>query len=230
MHTLHVFRSAFVNLSRLLSLIIFPLRFMVSIAPAIIPTLGLETDQRIDSLEGARSHILNTGKVEFDEAHAGLVQKFTVQKAKECAFREKVMENVQAISAPLINEKLEIVVQHKSRRPFKVVVEIGDRVKQFKQTIETEENKLEDLWKQYYRFRTEFLKFLTQIFGANAIGKPEEDEGYRTDMMLLDADYSTQITQLLEELDEVGQEAIKKMKASEKVYDYSRHSFVRAEF
>lgn len=115
-------------------------------------------------------------------------------------------------------------MQRKNHRPSRVVAQIGERVNQFKQTIENEENKVEELWKQYNSFQTEFLKFLTQVFGGEAIGKPEEDEGYRTDMKLLDAEHATQIKALLEELDEVGQEAIKNMKASEKVCDDSSHS------
>ncbi|KAI9642938.1 hypothetical protein NHQ30_008672 [Ciborinia camelliae] len=174
------------------------------------------------SLEGARTHILNDGRKAFDNVHTALIQKLADNKAKDRSFLENVLHIAQALGAPLTSEKLETTVQHKSRRVCQVF-EIGKRVDQFKQTIEVEENKLESYWKQYESLQNEYIKFCAQVFGGDAIEEDEEDEGYRNDMKSLDTEHATQMNVLMEELDEVGHEAIKKMKASEKVYSTPFH-------
>ncbi|KAJ8059927.1 hypothetical protein OCU04_011547 [Sclerotinia nivalis] len=171
-----------------------------------------------ESLEGARAHILNAGKAAFDKVHEVLIQKVAKNKASDSSFLENISHNAAALSAPLAEEKIETTVKRKSRRVLEVV-EIGERVDQFRQTIESEENKLEDYWKQWESLQNEFVKFAAQVFGGDAIKEKEEDEGYRVDMQLLDADHTTQMNALLEEIDEVGHDAIKMMKASEKEID-----------
>lgn len=171
-----------------------------------------------ESLEGARTHVLNTGKAAFDEVHEVLIQKVAENKANDRSFLENISRNVAALSVPLAEEKIETTVKRKNRR-VPEVVEIGKRVDQFRQTIESEENKLEDYWKQWESLQNEFVKFAAQVFGGDAIKEKEEDEGYRVDMQLLDAEHTTQMNTLLEELDEVGHDAIKMMKASEKEID-----------
>lgn len=109
------------------------------------------------------------------------------------------------------------MVQCKSQRVSEVV-EIGKRIDQFKQIIESEKDKLEAYWTQYQKLQADFILFLAQIVGGAPLEEKEPSEGYRVDMRLLDAEHATEIQALLEEVDEVGHEAIKKMKASEKVY------------
>lgn len=159
---------------------------------------------------------MKTGKAAFDEVHAVLIQTLDDRKANDRSFLKNVLHNTQSLSAPLSSEKIETTVQRKSRRVSEVV-EIGQRVAQFRQSIEDEENKLDDYWKQYESLQQEFIKFAARVFGGHAVGAREEDEGYLNDIRLLDAEHATQVKVLLEEVDEVGQDAIKKMKASEKV-------------
>ncbi|ESZ97554.1 hypothetical protein SBOR_2101 [Sclerotinia borealis F-4128] len=171
-----------------------------------------------ESLEEARTHILNTGKAAFDEVHAVLIQKLADKKAKDRSFLENNFNNATALGAPLAGEKIQTTVQHKNRRVSEIV-EIGKQVDHFNQTIEDEEKKLEEYWKQYESLQSEFVKLAAQVFGGEAVGECDEDEGYRNDIKLLDTQYATQINTLLEGVNEVGDEAIKKMKASEKEID-----------
>ncbi|QSZ31661.1 hypothetical protein DSL72_001228 [Monilinia vaccinii-corymbosi] len=171
-----------------------------------------------ESLEGARTHIINAGYTAFDEAYTVLIQKLADQKAKDRSFLKNAVQDAQALGASLAAEQIEITVQRKNR-PVTEVDEIGKRIDLFKQTIASEESKLEAYWKQYESLQADFLKFTAQVFSGDSIREHEEDEGYRNDMRLLDAEHADGMKVLLGEVDEVGHEAIKKMKASEKEID-----------
>ncbi|KAG4029419.1 hypothetical protein MFRU_016g01720 [Monilinia fructicola] len=171
-----------------------------------------------ESLEGARTQILSAGKTAFDEAYKVLIKKLVDQKAKDHSFLENVVQDSRALGSSLLAERVQTMVQCKSQRVSEVV-EIGKRIDQFKQIIESEKDKLEAYWTQYQKLQADFILFLAQIVGGAPLEEKEPSEGYRVDMRLLDAEHATEKQALLEEVDEVGHEAIKKMKASEKEID-----------
>ncbi|KAF5869397.1 uncharacterized protein Bfra_011203 [Botrytis fragariae] len=171
-----------------------------------------------ESLEEARTHILRVGKAAFEEAHSVLLQKLTQEKTTDQFFLQAISHNAQALSAPLATQKIQMTVQQKGRR-ISEIVEVGKRVAQFRQTIEEEENKLEGYWKEWEGLQTEFKICATRVFGGKMFNEEDAEEGYHVGMLLLDAEYAAQMDVLLEELDEVGNDAIKKMKASEKEID-----------
>ncbi|TGO07570.1 hypothetical protein BTUL_0264g00030 [Botrytis tulipae] len=170
------------------------------------------------SLEEARTHILRAGKAAFEEAHSVLLQKLTKDKTTDQSFLQTISHNAKALSAPLATQKIQMTVQQKGRR-ISEIVEIGKRVAQFRQAIEEEDNKLDGCWKEWEGLQSEFKTFATRVFGGEMFNEEDADEGYYVDMLLLDAEYTTQKNVLLGELDEVGSDAIKKMKASEKEID-----------
>ncbi|KAF7894909.1 hypothetical protein EAF00_006723 [Botryotinia globosa] len=171
-----------------------------------------------ESLEEARTHILRAGKAAFEEAHRVLRQKLTKDKMTDQSFLQTISHNAQALSAPLATQKIQMTVQQNGR-PISEIVEIGKRVAQFRQAIEEEDNKLDGYWKEWEGLQSEFKTFATRVFGGEMFNEEDADEGYYVDMLLLDAEYTAQMNVLLEELDEVGSDAIKKMKASEKEID-----------
>ncbi|KAF7858675.1 uncharacterized protein EAF02_010999 [Botrytis sinoallii] len=164
------------------------------------------------------NHILRAGKAAFEEAHTGLLQKLTKAQTTDQAFLQTITHNAQALSAPLATQKIQMTVQQKGRRVSEIV-EIGQRVAQFRQTVEKEEKKLEGYWQEWEGVQSEFKIFATRVFGGERFNEEDADEGYYVDMLLLSAEYTAQMNVLLEELDEVGNEVIKKMKASEKEID-----------
>ncbi|TGO34783.1 hypothetical protein BHYA_0182g00100 [Botrytis hyacinthi] len=169
-----------------------------------------------ESLEKARTHILRDGKAAFEEAHTDLLQKLTENKAADQSFLQTISHDVRALSAPLATQKIQMTVQQEGR-PISEIVEIGKRIVQFKQTIEEEDKKLEGYWKEWEDLQSEYKTLATRVFGGEMFNEEDADEGYHVDMLLLDAEYTAQMNVLMEELDEVGSDAIKKMKASEKV-------------
>ncbi|TGO27470.1 hypothetical protein BPAE_0041g00200 [Botrytis paeoniae] len=179
---------------------------------------SLKLTQPPESLEEARTHILRVGKAAFEEAHSVLLQKLTQERTTDQSFLQTISHNVQALSAPLATQKIQMTVQQKGRR-ISEIVEIGKRIAQFRQTIEEEENKLEGYWKEWEGLQTEFKICATRVFGGEMFNEEDAEEGYHVDMLLLDAEHTAQMDVLLEELDEVGNDAIKKMKASEKEID-----------
>ena len=172
--------------------------------------------QEAESLEGARTHILHVGNAAFEEAYTVLLQKLTEDKTHDRAFLQTISHNAQALSAPLATQKIQVSVQQKGRR-ISEVVEIGKRISQFRQTLKEEEDKLEGYWKEWESLQVEFKTLVTRVFGGEAVNEEEPDQGYLVDMQLLDVEHTARMNVLLEELDEVGNDAIKKMKASEKV-------------
>ncbi|TEY82616.1 hypothetical protein BOTCAL_0028g00380 [Botryotinia calthae] len=171
-----------------------------------------------ESLEGARTHILHVGNAAFEEAHTVLLQKLTEDKTHDRAFLQTISHNAQALSVPLATQKIQVSVQQKGRR-ISEIVEIGKRIAQFRQTLKEEEDKLEGYWKEWESLQIEFKTFATRVFGGETFNEEEPDQGYLVDMQLLDVEHTAQMNVLLEELDEVGNDAIKKMKASEKEID-----------
>ncbi|THV50700.1 hypothetical protein BGAL_0140g00230 [Botrytis galanthina] len=171
-----------------------------------------------ESLEEARSHILRTGKAAFEEAHADLLQKLTEIKATDQTFLQTISHNAQALSTPLATQKIQMTVQQEGR-PISEIVEIGKRIAQFKQTIEEEDKKLEGYWKEWEDLQSEYKTLATRVFGGEMFNEEDADEGYHVDMQLLDAEYTAQVNVLLEELEEIGRDAIEQMEASEKEFD-----------
>ncbi|KAB8301149.1 hypothetical protein EYC80_003048 [Monilinia laxa] len=170
-----------------------------------------------ESLEGARAQILNAGRTAFNEAYTVLMQKFVDQKATDHSFLEVIVQDSRALGASLLHERIQTTVQRESQRASEVI-EICKRIDQFKQTIDSERDKLEAYWTQYKKVQNDFAKFSAQVIGGDVPGEKEPSEGYHIDMHLLDAEHATEMALLLEEVTKVSHEAIEKMKASEKVH------------
>jgi hypothetical protein len=172
-----------------------------------------------ESLEGAREYILQSGEEGFENVHQKLVKKLATSSEKDKAFFEKVSSAVEILDAPMADEKIETTVLKNGKRTVQVV-EIGKRIVDFKKNIEKEEGKLANYWNQYEQLQLEFEEFGVQVFGARAL-KVDEDkydqEGYRYELNLLETEHSTKMEGIMEELGEISDEAIKKMRASEKV-------------
>ncbi|KAF7904978.1 uncharacterized protein EAF01_005500 [Botrytis porri] len=171
-----------------------------------------------ESLEEARTHILRIGKSAFEEAHSTLLQKLTQEKSTDQSFLQAISHNAHALSVPLATQKIQMTVQQKGRR-ISEIVEIGKRIEQFRQTIEEEENKLDGYWKEWEGLQMEFKMCATRVFGGEMFDEEDAEEGYHVDMLLLDKEYMAQINGLVEEVEEVGNDAVRKMKASEKEID-----------
>jgi hypothetical protein len=172
-----------------------------------------------ESLTGAREYILQTGEQGFEKVHQKLVKKIDAGIEKNKEFFKKVSDAVEILDAPMADEKIETTVLKNGKRTVQVV-EIGKRIVDFKKNIEKEEDKLANYWNQYEQLQLEFEEFGVQVFGARAlkVDKDKYDEGgYRYEVNLLETEHHTQMEGIMEELREIGEEAIKKMRASEKV-------------
>ncbi|KAM3072249.1 hypothetical protein ACMFMG_009065 [Clarireedia jacksonii] len=174
-----------------------------------------------NSLEGAREHILRSGEEGFDNVHQKLVQRLDAGRVKDKAFLEKVSGVAEILSAPMADEKVETTVLKNGKRVVQIV-EIGKRIADFKKNIGNEEEKLDDYWKRYELLQLEFEELGVQVLGARALKVAEDkydEEGYRHEVDLLEKEHCTKMEEIMEELGEIGDEAIKKMRASEKEID-----------
>ncbi|PQE27530.1 hypothetical protein CJF30_00007884 [Rutstroemia sp. NJR-2017a BBW] len=166
-------------------------------------------------------HLPCDGEEGFEKVHQKLVKKIDAGIEKNKEFFKKVSNAVEILDAPMADEKIETTVLKNGKRTVQVV-EIGKRIVDFKKNIEKEEDKLADYWNQYEQLQLEFEEFGVQVFGARALKVDEDkydEEGYRHEVDLLETEYHTQMEGIMEELRDIGEEAIKKMRASEKEID-----------
>ena len=101
----------------------------------------------------------------------------------------------------------------------KKISKIGDRVAAFNLIIEQEETKLADLWKQWDDVQDEYRELGIDVFGREAFGidSPGHDKGFFKEMKLLGLEHETRVDELDEEIEGIGMDIMKKIKASEKV-------------
>lgn len=99
---------------------------------------------------------------------------------------------------------------------------IGERVTSFKKFIEKEEANLTGLWRQWEEIQDEYIELGVEVFGTKALGANTSAElgrcnGSRKEIETHDSEYATAVEELNEEIEEMGQKSLKRMKTSEKV-------------
>lgn len=129
-----------------------------------------------------------------------------------------MFEAAKTLTAPLADEEIRVEFI-KDGKKVSGTHRVGDRVASFKKMIEEEEKKLDDLWKQWDEVQTEYVALGTEVFGREAfrIEKEGREIGYKKDMELLDLETAARVEALEDEIEAIGPEILKKMKASEKV-------------
>lgn len=107
-------------------------------------------------------------------------------------------------------------------------VQIGKRVATFSKIVEREETKLQELWKQWDEVQNEYLELGIEVFGREVFGVDTTglDRGFKRDMELLDLELKTRVEEMEEEIESLGPEILKKMKASEKVRTSGRYETI----
>ena len=152
----------------------------------------------------------------------GLFKKrLATYKSDSETFIASVAATEGIISSPLAEDQ----IQTTFKRDGKIVtetVEIGKRIAQFKKLVQKEDAKLTDYWKQWEEVRAEFADIGAEVFGRDAFGLTEVEnqgnvKGFSRDMKTLNLEHNPTIEDFKAEVKEIGEKALQKMKASEKV-------------
>lgn len=137
------------------------------------------------------------------------------------AFFEAISATTATLSAPLTEELIEGDFK-RNGKTITETVKMGKRVAQFKKSVENEQVKLKEYWKQWDEMQNEYTALGIEVFGAkafgeDAVGDEGKVKGYGREMELLDLEHNTRVEALQEEIEEIGVDILKKMKTSEKV-------------
>ena len=121
------------------------------------------------------------------------------------------------ISAPLVEEQIETTFTRDGKRVTEIV-EIGKRIELFKKSVEKEEAKLKEYWKQWEDLQEHLVQFGIEVFGpelsGSAMNEPRKG-GFMTEMEALDKGHDVAVGELMDQLQHLADEYVTKMKESE---------------
>ncbi|KAH6674100.1 hypothetical protein B0J14DRAFT_31289 [Halenospora varia] len=129
------------------------------------PEIDLFQDFK-DGLGIARSTMLLATEATFDDVHKGFLERLAESRASDVTFFESAHRTAKTLSAPLVEEQIETTTKVDGKRVAKVI-KIGDRLTEFNTTVETEEAKLKEYWKQWDDVQAEYVQLGIEVFGEN---------------------------------------------------------------
>jgi hypothetical protein len=183
--------------------------------------MGCIANWRPDGIEEARAAIDTKLRTSFDAVHEEFKRKLADSRARDMAFFESISATANILTAPLAEEQIETTFTRQGKRVTEIV-EIGKRMAQFRKSVETDEAKLKDFWKQWEDLQDEFIELGMEVFGPEAFGGAPaggkaSDKGFKKEMELLDIEHNVKVQELNEEVETIAGQMLVKMKESEKV-------------
>ena len=155
--------------------------------------IGCTADGCLDGIEEARAAIDTKLKTSFDTIYEEFKSKLADSRARDVAFFESISATANILCAPLAEEQIETTFTRAGKRVTEIV-EIGKRIALFKKSVERDEAKLKDYWKQWEDIQDGFTELGMEIFGPEAFGEAPADgkatdKGFKKEMELLDIDH-----------------------------------------
>lgn len=157
----------------------------------------------------------------INQVYDDLVASLGSSKSTYHAFVRDVEAIRTTLFMPLDTEKVSFSAL---RDGIKVdtVVHIGERVTAFRSLVEEKQKELAGYWKEWERLQREIV-----AVGVDTLGMPPTagDESFggsvmksewRKEKELIDSEWGTQLEELRQEIQSVGQEALKRLTAAEK--------------
>jgi len=182
------------------------------------------TNDPPEGIEHARNFIDTSLNGAMAAVRTAFVENLAEHRSSDEAFIASVSAAADTLSAPLAGERIETTFKRDGKR-ITEVVNIGQRVAQFKKSVEKEEARLKQYWKQWEELQHDFVELGSAVFGDQAFGGNDAVEakgtesGYRREMELLGLEHNSRGEELLEEIDEIGEKVLLKMRTSEKELD-----------
>lgn len=144
---------------------------------------------------------------------------------EDSGFYENIAEQRKELLAPLEQDVVETVFTHKDGTTTAEKFQIGERIELFQATIESKEAEIKQLWLEWEKIQKQIVDLGIEVLGPEvfkegSVNIGTEKKGYRKEMELLDKEYETWLEDIQKEIDRIGQEAIDKMTAAEKVRSY----------
>ena len=155
----------------------------------------------------------------FDDVHEKLKSKLASSRRRDEDFIERLSESAKALAFPIAEEQVMSTFNRNGEQVTETVI-MGQRIAEFRESIEKEKQKLEDLWKQWEDLQYEYIELALDVFGPEAFGDKQEDErrhGYRWEMKLIDLEHRTKVNEITAEAEELRTESLERMVKTEEV-------------
>jgi hypothetical protein len=139
----------------------------------------------------------------------------------DTAFYDVIKKQGRSLLAPLLEEVIETDFT-RDGKTIKERAKIGQRIESFKALLKTKESELAHCWAEWEKVQAKIVELGIEVFGAETFkggsaGDEREKKGYRRDMGELDLEHQIWLEEMEEEIQLIGQEALNKMIATEKV-------------
>lgn len=161
-------------------------------------------------------------KDSFDTIHAQYTENIKKTRAQDVKLIKSVTAAADSLRAPLVDEKVEIVMLNNGKRE-KHTVTLGKRVDSFKSLIAEEKANLKDLWSQWNAVQDEYKQLGIEVFGIEALGDGFPGEiargvnGFKKEMEEVDLQHNSAVEELNEEIGGLKVKSMKRLKSAEKV-------------
>jgi hypothetical protein len=141
-------------------------------------------------------------------------------------FYNDIAEQRKELLAPLEKDVVETVFTHKDGTTTAEKFQIGERIESFKAAVESKEAEIKQLWREWEKVQEQIVDLGIEVLGPEVFKEGSvivgtEKKGYRKEMELLDKEHETWLEDMQKEINRIGQEAIDKMTAAEKVRFYN---------
>ena len=175
----------------------------------------------VEGLEIAYEALRSNSKSSFDTVRDKLRGRLAVTKTDDKAFIARISAAADSLSAPLVDEEIEIQTLKHGQR-IKETVRIGTRVSNFKKVVEKENARLTDLWKQWEEIQNDYLELGVDVFGAgrfaeNAAADKHIKEGFKKELEQIVKEHDVELKKIYHEVEGMRTKMLQKMVSSEKV-------------
>jgi phosphopantothenoylcysteine decarboxylase len=173
----------------------------------------------LEGIEGARAAIDKKLHASFNTVHDEFLQKLATSRSCDVKFFESVAATASMLSAPLAEEQIETTFTRDGERVTEIV-EIGKRIEMFRKSVEKDEAKLKDYWKQWEDLQGDFIELGIEVFGPEVFGGAaleSKEKGFKKEMELLDLEHDARVQELTTEVENIREGILQKMTDSEKV-------------
>lgn len=154
--------------------------------------------------------------------HDRFTERINDLERNDKQFYDAVFRKASLLSAPLVEEKVDTLVRQNDGSSKQQEIVIGDRVAAFKAVIETEDEKLKKLWRQWDELQEEYIKLGVEVFGPVKFGGSaaeyrDLEGGYRKDMEYWELEHGVLIEEIGNEVENIGVKVLQKLRNTEKV-------------
>lgn len=174
-----------------------------------------------DQVELSRNDLLSSSHTAFKRTHAELIESLNKLHMHDTAFYNDIAEQRELLFSPLQIEQVETKFTLEGGTTMTKTFQIGQRVESYKAMLAKKEMEVRQCWVDWEKVQKKIIHLGIEVLGPEAFEEgsvhEKEKRGYSRRMELLDIEHETWLEEIEEEIKLIGQEAVEKITAAEKV-------------